>query len=532
LIECERAQVMLSSNDASTHFQKVFDLQECDLAEPGFTERRAPYENRFPINSAIAGIVAGTGETVCIDDVTQDPRFDLHLNGDSDLVYRSLLCMPIIDSERNILGVVLLINKKSGCFSANDEQFVEAFGIFCGIALRNVSQYEVAIEAQARAQIAMEIMSYHADSDPKGAEELAKLSVPSALSLNIQSLHFSNLHLEENDMLRACLRMFYELDLVDRFGLDHEVLCRWLLTVKKNYRAEVLYHNWDHAFNVAQMMFASLLNSSWWDGLGAVNCLALIIACLCHDLDHRGTNNSYQLATDSPLARLYSTSTLERHHLNQCLLILNLPENRILDNLTPVEYSETLNVIEEAILATDLALHFKHLASLKMVAKKGPTGINWNEARDVKIIRSALMTGADLGASTKPWKVQKQVVSLIAEEFWQQGDLERQTLNAPSSDLMNRELSEIFPKLQVGFCENVCLPVYEALADLSTELVPLKEGVIANRDRWRQIMVSECYTGGSSSCSGEDGSSSSSEGEEISPVQVGGTENTKITRNL
>jgi hypothetical protein len=42
----------------------------------------------------------------------------------------------------------------------------------------------------------------------------------------------------------------------------------------------------------------------------------------------RGTNNSYQLATDSPLARLYSTSTLERHHLNQALLILNLEGNR------------------------------------------------------------------------------------------------------------------------------------------------------------------------------------------------------------
>ena len=44
---------------------------------------------------------------------------------------------------------------------------------------------------------------------------------------------------------------------------------------------------------------------------------------------------------------------------------------------------------------------------------------------------------------------------------------------------------------QVGFCENVCLPVYEALADLSTELVPLKEGVIANRDRWRQEWILE-----------------------------------------
>ena len=53
-------------------------------------------------------------------------------------------------------------------------------------------------------------------------------------------------------------RMFYELDLVSRFGLDHNVLCRWLLTTKKNYRVEVLYHNWNHAFNVAQVLNTGL----------------------------------------------------------------------------------------------------------------------------------------------------------------------------------------------------------------------------------------------------------------------------------
>ena len=42
--------------------------------------------------------------------------------------------------------------------------------------------------------------------------------------------------------------------------------------------------------------------------------------------------------------------------------------------MTPVEYADTLNVIEEAILATDLALHFKHLGNLKMVANRGPKG--------------------------------------------------------------------------------------------------------------------------------------------------------------
>ena len=68
--------------------------------------------------------------------------------------------------------------------------------------------------------------------------------------------------------------------------------------------------------------------------------------------------------------RLYSTSTLERHHLNQALVILNLEGNQILKNLNEEEYSATLAVVEEAILATDLSLHFKHLGALKALAAK------------------------------------------------------------------------------------------------------------------------------------------------------------------
>ena len=36
-----------------------------------------------------------------------------------------------------------------------------------------------------------------------------------------------------------------------------QVLCRFLITVKNNYR-RVIYHNWRHAFNVTQSMFAML----------------------------------------------------------------------------------------------------------------------------------------------------------------------------------------------------------------------------------------------------------------------------------
>lgn len=35
--------------------------------------------------------------------------------------------------------------------------------------------------------------------------------------------------------------------------------------------------------------------TQWWKIFGEIECLALMIACVCHDLDHRGTNNSFQI---------------------------------------------------------------------------------------------------------------------------------------------------------------------------------------------------------------------------------------------
>ena len=59
--------------------------------------------------------------------------------------------------------------------------------------------------------------------------------------------------------------MFGQLELLTTFNIERETLCRWLLTVKKNYRPEVIYHNWRHAFNVAQVIpDATSDEMAWW----------------------------------------------------------------------------------------------------------------------------------------------------------------------------------------------------------------------------------------------------------------------------
>ena len=58
--------------------------------------------------------------------------------------------------------------------------------------------------------------------------------------------------------------MFTDLGLLSHFEVDYGVFCRWVLTVKKNYRNDTVpYHNWYHGFNVCQMMFAMLKEAQW-----------------------------------------------------------------------------------------------------------------------------------------------------------------------------------------------------------------------------------------------------------------------------
>merc|ERR1712013_656976 len=131
----------------------------------------------------------------------------------------------------------------------------------------------------------------------------------------------------------------------------------------------------------------------------------------------------------------------------------NMEGNTILETLTTSQYSQAISVIEEAILATDLSVHFQNLDSLHSLAEEGAAGLEWCDQGKVSVLSSALMTAADIGASAKPWQYQKKIALKIAEEFWCQGDAERCELSMNPAPLMNRELSHQLPVLQAEFCE-------------------------------------------------------------------------------
>jgi len=84
--------------------------------------------------------------------------------------------------------------------------------------------------------------------------------VPCADALNLYSLSFDDFCMEPGEMVKGAVAMFLQLGLVKKFNIEKETLYRFLITVRRNYR-DVPYHNWRHAFNVSQVMFAILMVS-------------------------------------------------------------------------------------------------------------------------------------------------------------------------------------------------------------------------------------------------------------------------------
>ena len=50
---------------------------------------------------------------------------------------------------------------------------------------------------------------------------------------------------------------------------------------------------------------------------------------------------------------------MEHHHFDQCLMILNSKGNQILSNVSQDEFKRVISIVQDAILATDLAVYFQ-----------------------------------------------------------------------------------------------------------------------------------------------------------------------------
>ena len=81
----------------------------------------------IPLGKGIAGHVALTREQVIVNEVYGDERFDQTVDLRTGYRTRNLVATPLIGHNGQVLGVLEVINKRSGAFSREDAGFLTAF---------------------------------------------------------------------------------------------------------------------------------------------------------------------------------------------------------------------------------------------------------------------------------------------------------------------------------------------------------------------------------------------------------------------
>lgn len=99
-------------------------------------------ETRFPISKGIASEVVRTGKVLLINEPYQNSLFNPEINLQTGFVTRNILLVLLKNFTGETIGVFQVLNKISGNFNEQDENYAFAFASMAAVAIENFQLIE------------------------------------------------------------------------------------------------------------------------------------------------------------------------------------------------------------------------------------------------------------------------------------------------------------------------------------------------------------------------------------------------------
>lgn len=110
-------------------------------------------EIRLPLGVGIAGKSALNKRVYNVKNAYEDPEFEISFDEESGFKTKTLICVPIIGNENNLIGVFQLLNKVNGVFSDDDEEFLKLLSSSAAMAIQNATLYSQVASAEKMSTI-------------------------------------------------------------------------------------------------------------------------------------------------------------------------------------------------------------------------------------------------------------------------------------------------------------------------------------------------------------------------------------------
>ncbi|XP_055847852.1 dual specificity calcium/calmodulin-dependent 3',5'-cyclic nucleotide phosphodiesterase 1 isoform X4 [Episyrphus balteatus] len=255
-------------------------------------------------------------------------------------------------------------------------------------------------------------------------------------------------------------------DLLNRYGIIHKfkiapaTLETFLNRIEEGYcRFRNPYHNNLHAADVTQTIHFMLCQTGLMNWMTDLEIFATLLAALIHDFEHTGTTNNFHVMSGSETALVYNDrAVLENHHISAAFRVLKDDDCNILSNLSREEFRELRTLIIDMVLSTDMSFHFQQLKNMKNLLTLAEPTVDKSKAL------ALVLHCCDISHPAKKWSLHHRWTMLLLEEFFRQGDLERE-LGLPFSPLCDRN-NTLVAESQIGFIDFIVDPSMSVCADM------------------------------------------------------------------
>jgi len=144
--------------EAGTFFLSTKDDTELEVAAAHGVDvarlKQIPYRSGV----GICGWVLQFHQAALVSDVELDNRFSHSVDAVTGVRTHSVLCVPVL-SQKRTYGVIELINKKSGQFNPQDQEFMTVLGRQTAAAYQNLLLYSEVTHAKTLLQSVLENLS-------------------------------------------------------------------------------------------------------------------------------------------------------------------------------------------------------------------------------------------------------------------------------------------------------------------------------------------------------------------------------------
>jgi len=286
------------------------------------------------------------------------------------------------------------------------------------------------------------------------------------------------------------------LGLVDNKIISTKKLESFLRTVSDNYREVTLYHNSLHGADVTQSLMVYFLNSNAEEicETTVLDLLGMIISAMGHDLGHPGFNNGYHINASTELGITYNDkSCLENFHTSYLFRIIRKEENNILEKFSVENYKTIRKRMISQIIATDMAYHGENISSIRARIRTRQdqerfiflSGNDKTKFDEQQLLLNYLIHMADLGHNCKKFEISKIWIKLLCEEFWKQGDKEREK-GLSISFMCDRNNIDV-PASQIGFLKGFILSSFDCLVEMFPKLQFTIDNANDNIKQWTKF---------------------------------------------